>query len=472
MSSLSATGIGMSAGLLYLLMAGTVWGMLRRGRYTATVHWWSLGSLLAGLGLMLTAGRDHLPIVLSYGLAGLLTSFSLVLHVQALRRHLGLPDRRRRMALVALAVSLLYFLLPLTADLRQQALVNSSLLVGGLAVLLWHTEMAYRRIGTHSLRLLSWSAGLLLLFLMLRMAMLAGGAVDPSRLYLSWDYTLVMLGSVQASLYSNLGFLGMVLDITRKAETRARELQALEATRREVAEQTADELRQLLQQRDALAQERERLLQLLAHEIRQPLHNASGALQAASQALRSAPLAGLDQVTQRLGRAESVLCEVRSVLDNTLTAATLLSRSTPLVVQEVDLDFLIDLALGDLDESQRCRVQVVWHTDLRQAEVEPGLLRLALRNLLANAFGHGGPDVAVQLQVAEQDQPPALLLRVVDNGVGMGQAKAALSNAERRPGLGLAIVQQVVALHSGRLDLQAQIPHGVQAVLTLPLPAP
>jgi hypothetical protein len=41
---------------------------------------------------------------------------------------------------------------------------------------------------------------------------------------------------------------------------------------------------------------------------------------------------------------------VRSVLDNTLAAATLLQRSAPLALQEIELEFLVALALGDLGE--------------------------------------------------------------------------------------------------------------------------
>ena len=101
--------------------------------------------------------------------------------------------------------------------------------------------------------------------------------------------------------------------------------------------------------------------------------------------------------------------------------------------------------------------------------MEPGLLRLALRNLLTNAFLHAGPAAHVQLQVAEQHEPPALLLRVVDDGPGL--PSQVVPAAERRPGLGLTIVQQVMALHGGRLTLQPNWPHGLQAALVLPLPA-
>ena len=398
-------------------------------------------------------------------------SLGLLMHNHGLRLYLGLPSRVRLFMAAWLVAMLIYALLLLVHDLRLRALVSCSLLMAPTVVLALHAHWVSVRTGSAGARLVAWTQWLLGVMLAVRIVALLGGWTTVHGIDQGWDFVLLLCVNILTALYSNLGFLdflGLMLVGVRAAELRARDLQLAETVRREAADRNTLDLRGLMAQRDRLSVERERLLQLLAHEIRQPLHNASGALQAASQALQRQPPADGQAVAQRLARAETVLGEVRSVLDNTLAAATLVTRSAPLAVQEVDLDFLIDLALGDLDLAQRGRVHVLWQTDLRQAEVEPGLLRLALRNLLVNAFSHGGPGVAVQLQVAEQAQPPALLLRVVDDGPGLSAATAA---GDRRPGLGLGIVQQVVALHGGRLDLLPQAPHGVQAVLVLPLPA-
>ena len=411
-------------------------------------------------------------------LTAILLVASLMLQTAALRVLLGHKAVHWPMLAFALSMLALGLGLSLLEQLRALFVVGIGTLAVICARLAWIAFRVSRQEGSGSAAMMAWSQAAMAVALLARGASVAGGLAPYQHGSGGPTFVVLHASVVLSALYGSLGFVGLMLDITRRASARSRDAQVAETARREAAEQTAHDLRTLLQERDALSAEREKLLQLLAHEIRQPLHNASGALQAAGQALRPAQAtgAGLDAATQRLARAEAVLGDVRAVLDNTLAAATLLSRSAPLAVQDIDLDFLIDLTLGDLDPAQRARVQVQWQTDLRHVEVEPGLLRLALRNLLVNAFSHGGPGVSVQLQVAEQAQPPALLLQVVDDGPGLsrnsldGPADGA-STSDRRPGLGLSIVRQVAALHGGRLELHGNPPQGLQAVLVLPLPA-
>ena len=275
----------------------------------------------------------------------------------------------------------------------------------------------------------------------------------------TWDWFLLLGLLILAACYGNVGCVGLVLDDAHAAAGRAHKAQLAEALKREAAENQAVALQQLLDQRDRLASERVRLLHLLAHGIRQPLHNASGALQAADAVLlqqHADKASQTDQIglaTTRLHRAQGVLGDVQAALDNTLAAVNLLARQAPLLLAETELDFLVHLALGDLPEAQRSAVQLHTMTDLRSAELEPGLLRLALRNPLRSAFAHGGAGMQMQLHITEQDSPAALVISVLDNGVG----------------LGLHLAGQVAALHGGHLRLDPHPPHGLQASLVLPL---
>lgn len=470
--------IALTGGVVYLLMALTVWRMGQRVTHAPVVRLWTVGALCLSGALLLVAGRNHVPLWLGYGLSSAMILLGMVLQTGALRQLLRLQRTWQPLGVGLLLAAALLLAVGLLGD-RQRLFIAVCLVMAAFtAALAWHARQTALRERSRSAALLAWSQVVLLLALLARALGVAAGMAPYQPGQGGFGFVLLHASAVLSALFGSLGFMGLLLDITRRAELRARDAQVAEATRREAAERQTQELRELLQQRDALAAERERLLQMLAHEIRQPLHNASGALQAASQALRLPRAARggqqadqqADQVALRLGRAEAVLGEVRAVLDNTLAAASLLSRSAPLAVQEVDLDFLIDLALGDLDEAQRSRVQVQWQTGLRQVEVEPGLLRLALRNLLVNAFSHGGPGVAVQLQVAERVAPPALQLAVVDDGPGLAEGVPA-TPADRRPGLGLGIVEQVAARHGGQLELLPNQPRGLRAVLTLPLPA-
>ena len=498
--------IALTGGMVYLLMALTVWVMLRKTAHARVVGRWTLGSVCAGLSMLGLASRILVPLPLAVGgfLPAMLACSAMLMQTDALRMHQNLPPVWRRAAVPLLVVALVLLVLG-WLDLRNWFFVVTCATLASLSGLLtWQALRVARQERLTSARLLAWSQGALAVALTLRALGVALG-VSPYRFDQGGVlYAVVHCAAVLAALYGSLGFMGLMLEITRRAEAQARDGQVAEATRRQSAEQTASELRTLLHQRDTLAAERERLLQVLAHEIRQPLHNASGALQAAGLALRAPRTSGVDQVALRLGRAEAVLGDVRSVLDNTLAVATLLGRRAPLVKQEVALDFLVDLTLGDLDEARRARVQVQWLTDQRSADCEPGLMRLALRNLLANAFNHGGPGVAVRVVLTEETEPQALAIHVIDNGIGAtadrlaahavdtaameaGQSAAqalapgpadlqipAPSPARPPPArgrsMGLRIVHQVMALHGGQLVLRAGQPHGLKASLLLPLP--
>jgi signal transduction histidine kinase len=106
-------------------------------------------------------------------------------------------------------------------------------------------------------------------------------------------------------------------------------------------------------------------------------------------------------------------------------------------------------------------------------------VRLALRNLLRNAFEHGGPDVHVTLRIEEQESPAAMVLTVADDGPGhsgtaIDDEPAPLvqgaSGAQRR-GLGLVIVRRVMAMHHGQLVMVPNAPQGLQARLIFPDPS-
>ncbi len=116
--------------------------------------------------------------------------------------------------------------------------------------------------------------------------------------------------------------------------------------------------------------------------------------------------------------------------------------------------------------AERDRVRIERVADTRTASMDMGLLRLALRNLLANALRYSAPGSAVTLRVSDSDEPLALVLDVIDNGPGIqpellprlferGTRGRATPPGVPATGLGLYIVRRALELQGGRAELVA-----------------
>jgi len=259
--------------------------------------------------------------------------------------------------------------------------------------------------------------------------------------------------------------LALVNDITEDLQRRA-EL-AHEQRMRRRTERHVQELDQLLR-------ERSEMLDVLAHEVRQPLNNASAALQSAAASLAGR---GERQAQERLTRAQAVLGTVLAGVDNTLAAASLLAGGGRITREDTDIDTLIAVTIADLPRELRDRVVVNRHTATRTALMDMSLLRLALRNLLSNALKYAPGVSTVTLHVMDFDEPPALQLEVADAGPGIPRellqrlfTRGARGSGvtESGHGLGLYIVRRVMDMHGGSAELLRTGPLGTVMRLTLP----
>jgi len=211
---------------------------------------------------------------------------------------------------------------------------------------------------------------------------------------------------------------------------------------------------------DRLLAERDEMLDVLAHEIRQPLNNASAALQSAEPTLREA---GEARALERVSRAQSVLAQVLSSIDNILAVASLLARAGPIDQIDTDIDTMITVAITDLPAGDRLRVRIERLTPTRTASMDMNLMRLAMRNLLSNALKYSPPGTEVVVRVSDSDEPLALVIDVADAGNAIPTevlpnlfdrgVRGSHAGSAQGHGLGLYIVRRVIELHQGRTEV-------------------
>ena len=119
----------------------------------------------------------------------------------------------------------------------------------------------------------------------------------------------------------------------------------------------------------------------------------------------------------------------------------------------------------------------------RLGELPPMALRpLAIQRLIINLVENPLPHCGTAVEVETRVQNGAVLVSVTDRGPGIPEAEAqrmlqpftgleASRSGASGSGLGLAIVQRIAKLHHGRIELLPRAGGGLEARVTLPLPA-
>lgn len=228
--------------------------------------------------------------------------------------------------------------------------------------------------------------------------------------------------------------------------------------------QQAQAQRALADQAAALEAERRRFIQRLDHELKNPLT----AIQVQLDNLQADTQAGpaIKDVRSQADRLSTLTRGLRRLAD-------LESRS--LELERVEIGELLDETMELLQAPQRLSLdvqRVPWPIPPLQADRE--LLLMALRNLADNALKYSTGLV----QVRARDMSGALVVEVIDTGRGIlatdlphvaeelyrGQNVHDVSGS----GLGLAMVQRIVARHGGKLEIRSRPGQGTIATLQLP----
>ena len=257
-------------------------------------------------------------------------------------------------------------------------------------------------------------------------------------------------------------------------------LEQRQAERARIAEAVIeDEHHRLIESHIALEaanEELEAFCYSVAHDLRAPLR----AIQGFSQALLEDHAAGLDQQGQHyLDRVSNAAVRMSSLIDDLLTLSRI-SRS-PLQRSRINLSALARSVASELERNNEResgqRVTVMIADDLH-ATGDERLLRIALENLMNNAwkFTSKTADARIEVGVETVDAAPAFVVR--DNGAGFDEAYAArlfapfqrLHSEKEFPGtgIGLATVHRIVRRHGGRIWGRGIVDRGATFYFTLP----
>ena len=227
-----------------------------------------------------------------------------------------------------------------------------------------------------------------------------------------------------------------------------------------------------------LEQLRQNMVTDVAHELRTPLSNVRGYLEALRDGV-------VEPTPETIASVYEEAMMLNRLVDDLQELALVEAGQLKLVCQPVNICEVIDKAVLAL-KSQANEKEVTLATDLPDdlplVEADAERLGQVLRNLLKNAIVNTPPGGEITIQARTVDSQ--VEVSVQDNGLGISaehlpyvferfyRADQSRARSTGGAGLGLAIVKQLVEAQGGQVAIDSQVDSGTRVSFTSPIADP
>jgi two-component system phosphate regulon sensor histidine kinase PhoR len=236
-------------------------------------------------------------------------------------------------------------------------------------------------------------------------------------------------------------------------------------------------MRDVTQQK--LAEEmRDQFVDTATHELRTPLAN----IKAYAETLALADVIDIEQQKQFLNTINSEATRLARFVDDLLSVSSMELGSLSLNKQVTDLGRMLHDVLAKIRpqvEEKRMTLEVVLPEKMPEPELDKDKIAAVLVNLLGNAVKYTpeGGRVTFRVNITERQ----IEISVEDSGVGIAEhelpkvfdkffrSQDPRVQEQTGTGLGLALAQEVVRLHGGRITVESEINKGSTFSVLLPL---
>jgi light-regulated signal transduction histidine kinase (bacteriophytochrome) len=212
----------------------------------------------------------------------------------------------------------------------------------------------------------------------------------------------------------------------------------------------------------------------VSHDLRAPLRHVQGYIELLTRETAASQLS--DKAQRHLQTITDASIEMGQLIDDLLA----FSRMNQVTLHEshVELDGLVQATVRDLETTTQGR-NIDWNiAPLPQVIGDQSALKQVLVNLIGNAVKYSRPRDPAQIEIGcAGEEDGCMILFVRDNGVGFDMQYAhklfgvfqRLHRADEfeGTGIGLAIVQRVIARHHGRVWAEGTLDRGATFYFTL-----
>jgi signal transduction histidine kinase len=267
---------------------------------------------------------------------------------------------------------------------------------------------------------------------------------------INWDLLVHQIGFVRRAADNESSLIDNIVDLQRT---------------RDELERASAELRKALAAADQASRAKTRFLASISHELRTPLNAIIGFSQLL---LRMPDFQGQSRSRNYLQDVCDSGTHLLNLINSILDIANLDMGALQLCKAPIDLtDIIAQLAVeAVLPPKRNVTIRTDVAADIRPVDGDGRRIKQAMNYLLENAIkfsADGG-----QVSILACNQADEILIRIVDNGIGMDTANLPRvfepfmqldDRLERRyngMGIGLAIAQKLIKLHGGDLAVASQ----------------
>ncbi|KJV10503.1 hypothetical protein VZ95_04440 [Elstera litoralis] len=230
----------------------------------------------------------------------------------------------------------------------------------------------------------------------------------------------------------------------------------------------------LQRERDLLNQQRN-FITMASHEIRTPLTGIDGhARRLERQAEQMTPA----DIAERAGRIRAAVRRLTEVVESVTRAAQWEQARAEVHLEPQSLAAVLRDIVGRVREENPNRTLLLTCAPSPfQVRLDPALFDQAISNLLGNALKYSEQGTTVS--VTAQSDGDWARVTVEDQGIGIPEAereqirtrffRASNARATVGSGVGLYIVDQIMAIHHGDMSIDSRLNEGTRVTLRLPL---
>lgn len=220
-------------------------------------------------------------------------------------------------------------------------------------------------------------------------------------------------------------------------------------------------------------------ISMVSHEFRTPLAIVDGNAQIIERRLGNEHI---EEVKRRLKTIRSAVSRTVNMMEAVLSSNLLKTGKMDINIEEFSLKELIEQLCQEQADLARSHEIIVAMDDVPDnINLDRKILTLVMTNLLANAVKYT-PNDEPKITISGHVENEMVIIKVADNGVGIPQDelervfdrffRASTSVGIPGSGVGLSLVNDLINVHKGKINIQSEVGVGTIVTLNLPLNLP